>query len=569
MRRWRGVPAVDYASTRSIWALLVLIAPAAAWLRAVRANWEPEGDDATIVLRAREVAKGEFPLQGMRSTAGGGDPSLANHHLGPLELHLLMPGSLIGSGWVIALTCVAIVAVCSVSVVFWAHRIGGDPAVVIFGFGLLIVQCAVGPEAMFRPFNPYVGLVPIYFALVLLAAHLLRCGGTGWPLILTTGLIAQANLAFAPIGLGIAGFCVIVSLARVLRGHPGPRAWWARRRRLPQRHRTGRSRLARALQSGSVTRPHLGLLLTACVAVAVWAPVLVEPLRHSPGNIIQLAKTASADTPSQGLSWALSRLGLAAPVPGGFRPLGPNLVYEPSALAQLIGWLLLVALLIAALPKGVGRRRLVATLPARAGLVGLVLVVATLVALPTEGLANHYLAGIIPVTAFAWTAVVWRLALQLRGIRRRFLERMSLAVGAYGAAAAAVLLLVAPAPDFTGPHLGAQASQIVASRTSHLAPGTHVEVSGTGFLANLSTAPAVALQLERSGLVAHYLNPWPFSEDAQRLAKQFAPQGTLQVHLVGSDASERNAPPGSTLIGTVRQGPDEFIDVYITSGAKN
>lgn len=560
-RRWHANAVVDFRSTTTLWSILVLLAPAAAFVRALLAGWEPEGDDATIVLRARETLFGQVPLQGMRSTAGGPDPALANHHLGPMELHLLLPGSIIGSGWAVALTCTVIAGTCAIASLRWAHRFGGDPAVVVFGAGLIVVEWSVGATGLFRPFNPYVGLIPIFLALVLLTAHLFKCSGVWWPLILTTGLIAQANLAYAPIGLGLLGCSLLISIGRFFQGRPLKQArhdlsWSARR-------------LIRSVQRMQILRrgvprefPRARAMITTATALVVWAPVLAEPLRHSPGNITQLAKAATTDSDSQGLLWALSRLGLAAPVPSGFRPLGPDLVYAPSALGQGVAVILVLALAVAALPWKIVNHRGVAMLPARAALIGLTLTVATFGTLPTQGLANHYLASILPVAVFAWCAIAWRGFLARPRLRRRFRERRTVQYAGFGAVAAVLLLFVAAPPDFTGPRLGGQASDLLLARTADLPRGSSVQISGTGFLANLSTTPAVALALERSGLRAHYLTPWPYTEDAERLSRSSTPADALEIHLVGNDAADRSAPPDTEFVGTIREGRDYQIDIY-------
>ena len=58
-----------------------------------RDGWYPESDDATIVLLADDVLRGDPPLVGMISTGGShlSDPEL--HHPGPLELYLVSPFS--------------------------------------------------------------------------------------------------------------------------------------------------------------------------------------------------------------------------------------------------------------------------------------------------------------------------------------------------------------------------------------------------------------------------------------------------------------------------------------------
>lgn len=522
---------------------LVVLAPLGAFIRAVLTSWTPEGDDATIVLRSRELLNGELPLQGMRSTAGGGEAALANHHLGPLELHILMPAGFVGSGWAIALTCVVVAAVCSVATIHWAHRIGGDPAVVVFGAGLLVVQAALGPEALFRPFNPYFGLLPIYLALVLLTACVAGLPGTGWPLVVTTAVVAQANLAYAPIGLGIAAAALAVA------------GWRALRERRPPRRTPGRS-LAQIRPSPAVT------WALVCAGL-VWAPVLLEPLRHDPGNLVQLARAARSGVAAQGLEGALGRVGLFAPVPGGFRPLGLDLVYEPSWTIQVLGALVLGLLAGSAVPWGAARRRRVAPVPARVALLGAALLLVTVARLPVDGFASHYLASVIPVVVFAWAAVAWRAAMHVRQLPRAF-DRLVVMRLVPPAAAVSLLLAVLAHPVGTvGSDLGRGASALVLEASSEFSPGSSVAVSGRGYLAGLSTTPAVALQLERAGFTTHYLYAWPTSEDAERFATVRAPADTVRVHLIGSDTANRTPPAGFRSLGTVEVSSQDSVAVYV------
>lgn len=538
---------------RHLWMALAVVAPVVAFVRAMRGRWQPEGDDATIVLRSRELLNGQFPLQGMRSTAGGGDALLASHHPGPLELHILMPASILGTGWAIALTCIAVAAATSIAVVHWAHRLGGDPAVVVFGSGVLLAQFALGPEAMFRPFNPYFGLLPLYLALVLLAAHFAHLPNVGWPLVLTTGLIAQANLAYAPIGAGLAGTALAVSGWRMNRDRPP-------RRRRPRRRRSWRKylrRLSRRRYSRAVT---LGVL-TACI---VWIPVLLEPFRYDPGNLEQLLKVARSDSPSQGLAWAVGRIGMFAPPPFGFRTLGPNLVYDFAPTAQLVAVALFIALLAAAVPWGRARRRRLAVLPARTAVLGIGLILVTLASLPVEGLANHYLASLIPLVTFTWAALTWRVVLHMPSVRRHLTRLTSVRITLAASAVVMVLTLAARPPSFVGSDLGRGASELVLSAASDFPPGTHFDIGGRGYLATLSTAPAAALALELEGYTAHYLFPWPVAEDAERLARDEAPSDAVMVHLIGSDVTDRTPPPGSRFLGTVNtERAQETMDVYL------
>lgn len=572
--RQLGRSAVRRLAHRHLWMALTLLAPLGAWIRAVRATWAPEGDDATIVLRSREILHGEFPLQGMRSTAGGGDAALANHHLGPLELYALMPASILGSGWAVAGTCVLLAAVCSAAAVHWAHRIGRDPAVVVLGSGVLVLQAALGPEALFRPFNPYFGLLPIYLALVLLAAHLAGRSGVGWPLVLTTAIIAQANLAYAPIGIGIAGIALTVAGYRELQGRGISLRWcWSRLKSLRQnsrkrpRRRSPRSAQRHILRTlrRSIGAQHRSrrTSLTLVFAVLVWAPVLVEPFRHDPGNLEQLLKAARSGEATQGLGSALRRLGLFAPIPGGFRSLGPDLVYQPTRNSLVLGALAMAALVTAALPWGPARGRRLAVIPARAALCGTGLLVLTLASLPVEGLANHYLASVIPIVVFSWAALAWRVLLLLPQLTPKMPRSAVVRVAVPATAFALFLTVGAKPPSFVGSDLGRGASDMVLEASTTIPRGSHVSVGGRGFLATLSTTPAVALQLERAGFQAHYLFAWPMTEDAERLVKAKAPANSVQVHLIGSDATDRTPPVGARSLGSVASSETDSVAVYL------
>lgn len=556
---------------RSSWIIISCIAPAFALVRALSADWQPEGDDATIIIRSREALHGQFPLQGMRSTLGGSDTSLANHHLGPLELHILLPASILGSAWAIALTCCLVVAICSVATVVWAHRFGGDPGLVIFGSGLLIVQWALGPEALFRPFNPYFGLLPIYLGLVLLAAHMTGMSRAAWPLVAVTAVIGQANLAYLPIAGGVAGVALSVSLCRVWRDRKlaTQPAWW-RRTTLSAQQRASlrRTRVRRGGRPFKRIDAHFRSLkhinASFLVFVAVWAPALAESFRYDPGNLTQLAKAALAESsPTQGRTWAAGRLGQLAPTPGGFRTLGFDLVYEYSTTAVAIGWALTGLLVLAGVPWGLARSRQMALPPAWAALTGIVLLLATSARLPETGLANHYLASAIPVTVFAWAALIWRFALQLPHIKRRFKRAVGMQMALLAAAIAVLLALLVPPLDMRASSLADGVADLAIPTSEVLPSGSHLKINGRGFLATLSTAPALALQLERRGFMTHYLFGWPYPEDAQRLAKAKAPEDSVEMLLIGDDAEDKTLPPDARHLGEVSSPDGASISVYL------
>ena len=90
--------------------LLVLIPLVAA--AANHGRWEPQGDDALIELRARDVATVRNPLVGQPSTSGTYGTDTANvAHPGPLGFVVLAPGArLFGEVWGILLSTAAVAA---------------------------------------------------------------------------------------------------------------------------------------------------------------------------------------------------------------------------------------------------------------------------------------------------------------------------------------------------------------------------------------------------------------------------------------------------------------------------
>jgi hypothetical protein len=286
-----------------------LVAPLAALAQAVTNDWSPHGDDATVALRTWDVWSGDPPLTGMRSTSGDtGHPELASHHPGPLAFYLLaLPLALAGGGPLgIALGCVTIAAVASLLTVVWARRLGGEIGVLVLGGGLLLTQWAVGPEALYRPLNPYPALLPTYLALLLAWAAWRGDHRAYAPFAVATAILLQANLAFVPLGLALTALVVAACLRRHRRGTP-------------------EDPLARR-----------DLRRAALVTLVVWLPSLVELLVNRPNNLTQVVRWATSGTgTSIGLGGAFEHLSLLAPAPGGFRRFSVLRTVLPCAAALL------------------------------------------------------------------------------------------------------------------------------------------------------------------------------------------------------------------------------------------
>lgn len=491
----------------------VLIGPTLAAGQAIGHGWQPHGDDATIALRTADVLEGRLPITGMRSTSGDGvDQDLSTHHLGPLQFYLLaLPLALAGGSAVgLAVGGAVIAAVASVLSVLWSRRLGGALAVSVFTAGVLLTQWAIGTEAMFRPFNPYAPLLPLYLAMVLLWALSRGDRRALPPFVVAVSLLAQANLAFLPLAAALA-----LSATGLLLW---PRVTRARRRRT---RRLGRSE-----------RWALGL------GVAVWLPSCVELIVHQPNNLTQLVRWASSGTGNPiGVVEGATYLNLIAPGPGGFRRSTPDLLTDGTAPATALGVLLLLLLVAISTGYRVPRGRASSVWPARVALVANVGMIATASRLPEWPLAPYWIITWLPVAAFTWAALTWRALAYVDSATVQLPLRLARPLGASlvaGGVAAAALTVSPGWAESEAMTLAARA----AGEDLGAGRGRPVQIHGLGFVPTLGAAPAVAWQVHRQGWRPHYLTPWPFPEDADHLSMGTAARGSDRIYLTDSTQPE-------------------------------
>ncbi len=499
--------------------LAALIAPVIAVVRAISQDWAPSGDDATIALRAADILDGRLPITGMRSTSGDGiDVNLSTHHLGPLHFYLLaLPLALTGGASAgIAIGGGVIAAITSALSVVWARRLGGALGVVVFTAGLLLTQWAIGPEAIFRPLNPYAPLLPTYLALILLWAIARGDHRALPPFVVAVSLIAQGNLAFVPLALaltaGAAGILLWPRLRRTARLTGRPRR---------------RSRTLRRLHGWSIG-----------FGLAAWLPVIAELFAHNPNNLQQLVKWATSGTGSPiGLGAGLQHLSLIAPTPGGFRRSSEELLTQGSTLGTAVGFLLL--LLLATISSGwrIPQGRASSASPARIALLANLAMIATASRLPEWPAAPYWIVTWLPVAAFTWAALVWRGLAYLENatphLAPRLARPLSAALVVGGVAASALAL---------SPNWAESRTMTATARAAvdDLGPGDgrHVGITGLGFTPTLGAGPAVAWRAHQAGWRPHYLTSWPFPEDDRHLWLESAPEGSDQLFITTSNEPE-------------------------------
>lgn len=513
--------------------LTVLLGPLIAVVRAIGNDWAPHGDDATVALRTADVLDGRFPVTGMRSTSGDGvDESLSTHHLGPIQFYpLALPLALTGGASAgIAIGGAVIAAIASVLTVVWARRLGGGLGVAVFTAGLLLAQWAIGPEAMFRPLNPYAPLLPTYLSMLLLWALARGDHRALAPFVVAVTLIAQGNLAFAPLAAALVlGALSLEIIPRLQRRRHRPLA----RLRRP-RHR-GRILQPTADEEARIRSGRWALGL----GTLVWLPSIIEIFVHDPNNVQQLFRWATSGTgESIGLAAGLEHLSLLAPVPGGgFRPYTEDLLTEGSSLGTAVGALVLLLLVVISTGWRVPQGRASSAWPARVALLANLGMIGTASRLPESPAAPYWVITWLPVAAFTWAALAWRALAYLERATPHLSPRVAvpvaggLVVGGIGAA------VLAPSPNWAETRsMNTLARETVADLGE--GDGRHVQIVGLGFMPTLGAAPGVAWEAERSGWDPHYLTKWPFDEDARHLWGDTAPEGSDMLYITDSTEPE-------------------------------
>lgn len=528
----RGWDATDRFVALAV--VAVLLGPVIAVVQAIGHGWAPHGDDATIALRTADVLEGRFPVTGMRSTSGDGvDETLATHHLGPLQFYLLaLPLGLTGGASAgIAIGGGAIAAVTAVLTVVWARRLGGGLGVVVFTSGLLLAQWAIGPEALFRPLNPYAPLLPTYLSLLLLWALARGDHRALPPFVIAVSLIAQGNLAFAPLAAALAlGAVALVLEPRLRRRGPSEPLVRLRRPRLRGRIQAPSAGDRARIRSG---RWALGL------GLLVWLPSIVEIFVHSPNNLRQLVRWATSGTGDPiGVVAGLEHLSLIAPVPGGgFRAYSDELLIEGTSLGTAVGVVVLLLLVVISSGWRVPLGRASSAWPTRIALLANVGMLATSSRLPEFPAAPYWVITWLPVAAFTWAALVWRALAYLENASPHLAPRiaMPLAGGLVVGGLGASFLGAQPAWAETR-SMSSAAKQTAAE----LGPGDerHVQIVGLGFVPTLGAAPGVAWEAHRAGWNPHYLRTWPYEEDADHLWGETAPEGSDTLYITDSTEPE-------------------------------
>lgn len=522
--------------------LLALLPILAAAVRAWVSGWAPEGDDAIIGMRVRDALSSNLPLVGMRSTSGLEDPALASHHPGPLEFYLLaLPAALLGfsgAGLVLGVALLNAAAVVGTLVIGW--QLGRHRVVLPLTGAVLALEWSLGAALLVRPLNTFVAAFPLLLVLVSATALLLGRLGPMWVFALSATLVAQSNVAYAPLVAAVALLLAAVGLVR----------WW---------------RVRHAVWPLPGWRPHRRQRrwgpgrVTAVVLALAWMPPLVELLTATPNNLTQLlayradgAQQGGGVRPDQRLSFAVGQL---VPVARLGR-YGDHLAVPPSPAVAALGMIMVLLLALAAVG---GKRQVTTRRPWTVGRLACALAVFSLAAevwalsfLRVSIAAAYWLLPTIVVSVFAWAALGIRvLELLPAGIVGR--------AGRQARLAAVALLVVALVPTLTTPTDGAWRGSRDAQQVSdavltalreRVRPGSDVVVLPAGLWPYLSLASAVGFQTERAGFRTYAVSAWPYPEDMAHRQIDAAPADSVRVFLQErqADGTWPQLPPGTERI---------------------
>lgn len=359
----------------------------------VAAGWVPYSDDAVVATRAFDVFTSRTPLLGQWSSGYSGVNGEATYGLGPLLFWLLaVPARLPWPGsFEITIGLLNIASV--IGIVGLAHRRGGRPLMFAVAIALPLMLASLPSEVYSDIWNPSAALLPL--TLLIFLAWSLACGEYRLlPLTVLVGsFVAQCHIGYAipavgAVAVGIAGLVL------------------SRRSTDPQETRS--------------LRPWL--VASVIVGLVCFSAPLVEQAIHRPGNIVLLARAASAGEPTVGVDagWraVVHTVGV---VPWWLRdPQVPieriaDLSVTPSVLTIGSAVLVLAALLAATI-LGWRRRRLDV---AGAGALALVLSASLALvtastpedAFPTVGYTIRWAS---PLGMWLWVVLGWSAATLLR-----------------------------------------------------------------------------------------------------------------------------------------------------------
>ncbi|HYD10529.1 MAG TPA: hypothetical protein VEA78_10530 [Acidimicrobiales bacterium] len=377
---------------RLVWVLtaLAVLPIVVATVRALTGGWEAVGDNANVLIRARDVFTSDHPLLGPWSSATIAIGEHVNQP-GPLLFDLLAPFAKLGGSGGVALGVGLLNAASVIVAVVFGRRAAGVHGACVVAASAAALAWTMGSTLLYDPWNPHVVLFPF---LVVLAC---------------TWAMARGDALALPVAAAVASFVVQTHGSQVFI--------------VPALCAVGVLRLVQ-LRRSSVVRP----VLAAVVVLALcWSQPLVDQIAGE-GNLASLGRglvdggggqdvgvergtRITADVVALPPWWARPSFHEGMRYPPGqprFVDDQPNVDGLPSALGALLGLAGLAVVVggSALVARRRGEDGIVAGLAVGAAAVAIALVTTVVQPVGASGLSSHLQRYLWPISALVTLLVV-------------------------------------------------------------------------------------------------------------------------------------------------------------------
>jgi hypothetical protein len=466
----------------------VAVPAVVAAVRAVRWGWVPVSDQATIATRSADVLTGRTPRLGQLSGASA-EVGLTTRSPGPMGYWPFAVTARWGPLWGSALVAAGLSAAAMVASVRLAARRGGPGLALAVALGLVLSARAINPANLASTWNPAVGVMPLVL-LVLLAWSI----GVGEVELLPLAVVVLSFCAQAHTALAVAAGPVLLVGTAAGVGPAAGRAVAAARR-----HRRWRPvRLGRTARIG---------LAAMAVGAACWALPLLDQATGDPGNLTRLSRASPGDPfPWRGaLRAVVDVVGVVPAFLGGDVAAERHAfaLLAPSSILAVVTTVLVVAVLVGFVVRGVRRRRRDLAVPALVvlALLGAVVVVARGTPADSFLILTYALWWTVPAGMVAWVVVGWGVLVETGwgATLARRLEGRAGTVGALVACAAMVAVgVLAPGQPEPEEPIHEEARTVGDAVAAVVEPGERYVLAGQG-LAGERLVASTAYRIRREG----------------------------------------------------------------------
>jgi hypothetical protein len=238
-------------------------------VHAVRAGWEPDGDDGIILTRALDVFSGHTPLIGQYSEAGNVTGQIV-HSPGPMLYWLLAVPVRLGGPASAAIAMGVVNSLCVIGCVVLARRRGGLVLMLAVAVGIALMCQSLYAEIFHDVWNPSAAMFP--FLLLIFLCWSLAAGEYRLlpAVVVVASFVVQTHLTYLAPTIAILAIASAGLIAtRVLE------RWCTRRQGVPPPRRV-------------VWR---WVALAAVALGLCWSAPIVDEIEHSPGNLSLIVTT--------------------------------------------------------------------------------------------------------------------------------------------------------------------------------------------------------------------------------------------------------------------------------------